>query len=190
MFSRSKFFAIGLFSVVSTLSFLTTNAYAEYLNGKWDDSIIHYEDVNLDSKYSDVLWTAVDKWNGITSEMNIYPADTGDDVRIEVKHLSRDADNQLGWNGTYGLGLPYDEDGNLDQDPYDHAEVILVRYMCDDLDEDDTINAITHEFGHVLGLAHTTKARTDSIMDEDDVFDWDIDGPTSYDENNLEDLYE
>jgi len=55
--------------------------------------------------------------------------------------------------------------------------------------EDDTINMITHEFGHVLGLAHIDSRKIDSIMDYADVFDWDIDGPTSYDKKNIRELY-
>ncbi|TQK53742.1 pregnancy-associated plasma protein-A [Brevibacillus sp. AG162] len=87
------------------------------------------------------------------------------------------------------MGIPYNSDGEVDVNPYATADVINVRYLCDDLDDDDTINTIAHEFGHILGLAHTTKSGTDSIMDEDDVFDWDMDGPTKYDKDNLQYLY-
>lgn len=34
---------------------------------------------------------------------------------------------------------------------------------------------MAHEFGHLLGLVHTSDTSEDSIMDNHDVFDWDID---------------
>lgn len=183
--------AVGLFSVVASLSFLATSAFANFLGGKWDTSItpvILYEDINLASKYSDVLWTAVDKWNGISRNFDLSPADdeTG---YIGVRHLSREADNYLGWSGTYGYGIPYDDRGRENRSPYASADIVIVRYLCDDLDEDDTINTIVHEFGHALGLAHVSSSKIDSIMDYADVFDWDIDVPTSFDKSNIRELY-
>ncbi|WJQ84499.1 hypothetical protein [Brevibacillus brevis] len=62
--------------------------------------------------------------------------------------------------------------------------------MCDDLDTDDTIKTMTHEFGHTLGLAHPEDTSVDSIMDNNDVFDWDIHGPTKYDKKELRGLYD
>ena len=50
---------------------------------------------------------------------------------------------------------------------------------------------LTHELGHVLGLLHTEDGwwsdEIDSVMDEDDVFE--LNGPTSYDEENLANKY-
>ncbi|XOS93180.1 matrixin family metalloprotease [Brevibacillus laterosporus] len=177
---------IGLFSAVSAISFFATSAFAEYLNGKWNVSTVYYEDYNLESKYSDALWYAADKWNGISKNIDIYPADKKK-AHVKVKHLSRSEDNKLGFAGTYGLGIPYNSKGEVDKNPYASGEVIIVRYLCDKLDEGETINTIAHEFGHILGLAHTTKSFTDSIMDPNDVFD--VDGPTKYDKDNLKNLY-
>ncbi|WP_230077282.1 hypothetical protein [Brevibacillus sedimenti] len=116
--------------------------------------------------------------------VNYIPA-----VTVAVKHLPRAEDNYLGWSGTYGYAIPYDDRGRENRSPYASADVVIVRYLCDKLDEDDTINMITHEFGHVLGLAHIDSRKIDSIMDYADVFDWDIDGPTSYDKKNIRELY-
>lgn len=181
--------AAGLFTIVASLSFFTTSAFANFLGGKWDVSNIIYEDINLEKKYSRVLWTAVDKWNGISSNYELSPADSNETGYIAVKHRPRSEDNYLGWSGTYGYGIPYDENGRENRSPYASANVVIVRYLCDDLDEDDTINTIAHEFGHVLGLAHIDSSKIDSIMDYADVFDWDIDGPTSHDKRNIRELY-
>ncbi|TQK74519.1 hypothetical protein FB479_101115 [Brevibacillus sp. AG162] len=180
--------AAGLFTVVASLSFFTTSAFANFLGGEWDISTITYEDLNLESKYSDVLWTTADKWNGFSS-IDLIPADSDETGAISLEHLSRDADNYLGWSGTYGYGIPYDDRGRENRSPYASAEIVIVRYLCDDLDEDDTINMMAHEFGHTLGLAHIDDSRIDSIMDYSDVFDWDVDGPTRHDKNNIIELY-
>ncbi|GED73045.1 hypothetical protein BRE01_67470 [Brevibacillus reuszeri] len=184
---RAKF-ATGLFTVVASLSFLTTSAFADHLGGKWDVYNVIYEDINLTSKYSRVLWSAADEWNAI-SEINLSPADdeTG---YIAVKHQPKTEDYNLGRTGLYGLGMPYDEMGRLNRGPYASADLIIVRYTCDPLDTTDTIKTITHEFGHTLGLAHTSDTSIDSIMDKSDVFKVRIEGPTRYDRNELRALYD
>lgn len=180
--------ATGLFTVVASLSFFTTSAFADYLGGKWDVYNVIYEDINLTSKYSRLLWSAADEWNAI-SEINLSPADdeTG---YIAVQHPSKSEDTSLGRSGTYGLGMPYDDRGRLNRSPYASANLIIVRYTCDKLDTTDTIKTITHEFGHTLGLAHTSDTSIDSIMDSSDVFKTRIEGPTKYDKKELRGLYD
>ncbi|MGG4444784.1 matrixin family metalloprotease [Brevibacillus fortis] len=184
-----ELYKTGLFTVVASLSFFTTSAFADYLGGKWDVSNILYEDINLKSKYSRVLWTAVDKWNGISPNMDLSPVDTDETGYVSVKHPSKKSEDYMKSAQIYGLGVPYDEFGREGRSPYASAEVIISASMCDSLDEDDRINTIAHEFGHILGLAHTSDTSEDSIMDNNDVFDWDIDGPTRYDKRNIKDLY-
>lgn len=46
---------------------------------------------------------------------------------------------------------------------------------------------ITHELGHILGLAHCTKWFTSSTMDKDDVCS--LSRPTTYDLNDIKSLY-
>ncbi|QDS35450.1 hypothetical protein [Brevibacillus brevis] len=181
--------AAGLFTVVASLSFFTTSAFADYLGGEWDIYDVTYEDINLDEKYSDLLWSAADEWNAI-SNINLSPADTNETGYISVEHPDSRTEKELYRLGTYGLGIPYDENGRMNRSPYASANIIIVKSMCDDLDMDDTIKTMTHEFGHTLGLAHPEDTSVDSIMDNKDVFDWDIHGPTKYDKKELRGLYD
>ncbi|MFF2528565.1 hypothetical protein ACFVS2_06590 [Brevibacillus sp. NPDC058079] len=181
--------AAGLFTVIASLSFFTTSAFADYLGGEWDIYDVTYEDINLDKKYSDLLWSAADEWNAI-SNINLSPADTNETGYISVEHPDSRTEKELYRLGTYGLGIPYDDRGRMNRSPYASANIIIVRSMCDDLDTDDTIKTMTHEFGHTLGLAHPEDTSVDSIMDGKDVFDWDIHGPTKYDKKELRGLYD
>jgi len=126
--------AAGLFTIVASLSFFTTSAFANFLGGKWEISNIIYENINLEKKYSRVLWTAVDKWNGISSSFDLSPADSDETGYVAVKHLPRAEDNYLGWSGTYGYAIPYDDRGRENRSPYASADVVIVRYLCDKLD--------------------------------------------------------
>ncbi|UFJ61450.1 hypothetical protein [Brevibacillus sedimenti] len=76
--------AAGLFTIVASLSFFTTSAFANFLGGKWEISNIIYENINLEKKYSRVLWTAVDKWNGISSSFDLSPADSDETGYVAV----------------------------------------------------------------------------------------------------------
>jgi len=137
--------AAGLFTIVASLSFFTTSAIANFLGGKWEISNIIYENINLEKKYSRVLWTAVDKWNGISSSFDLSPADSDETGYVAVKHLPRAEDNYLGWSGTYGYAIPYDDRGRENRSPYASADVVIVRYLCDKLDEDVNADLIlTH----------------------------------------------
>ncbi|QDX90937.1 hypothetical protein EEL30_00170 (plasmid) [Brevibacillus laterosporus] len=186
--SKKRTFKVGLvlFSTVASLSFITTSAFADFMGGQWNLSVVRYENYNLDKKYGNLLWSAAEYWNGISSNIDFYPSDKNKPAQVKVKHPTKDVDAQLTWLGTYGLGVPQDKKGNLGT-PYVSAEITIVRGMCDKLNTDDTINAMAHEIGHVLGLAHTTKSSVESLMDPDDVFD--VDGPTKYDKDNLRSLY-
>ncbi|WJQ83069.1 hypothetical protein [Brevibacillus brevis] len=92
--------AAGLFTVVASLSFFTTSAFADYLGGEWDIYDVTYEDINLDEKYSDLLWSAADQWNAI-SNINLSPADTNETGYISVQHPDSRVEKELYRLGTY-----------------------------------------------------------------------------------------
>lgn len=77
------------------------------------------------------------------------------------------------WNG-FGIPGP---NGTLE----------IVTGTSNGLNATEKTQMLTHEFGHILGLAHVTEWFTDSVMDEGDVFN--LNNPTTYDINNLSGLY-
>lgn len=128
------------------------------------------------------------KWRYIDgADINIYRTSYSSRAEVYLSYGSA--------GSNYAVVIPYDEDGNLLQ-PDDSGTVVEAKIRMhsdevDSLDYDEQVQMLTHELGHVLGLLHTEDGwwsdEIDSVMDEDDVFE--LNGPTSYDEENLSNKY-
>jgi hypothetical protein len=166
-------------------------ANAEYFGGKWQQKVVYYgKNSNLDSTYTTPMNNGLKTWNGIDSNISYKNfMDVGISQPVDV-WLSTYT-NQLGYTaaewaagGYYGFGVPSPDDSKA---PYTWGNIYIIRANTDPLGSTDKTRVIMHEGGHVLGLAHTTKWFTSSVMDKDDVFG--LDNPTSYDKTNIQDLY-
>ena len=170
-----------------TLSGFSNISYAagEYLGGKWGQSAVYYNYTSSVSSYHTPIIEAADRWNGkATINLRYGPVwgALGTTTQITVDRVPTSLDAQYTFQGYYGFGIPNTFSGN-----YSSAQVLIVRGKCDPLTATEKRQVLVHEFGHVLGLAHVTAWFTDSVMDEDDVFD--LNFPTTYDITNLQGLY-
>ena len=119
-----------LFSLISSISFIASNAYALTFDGKWDDSTVYYEDINLSSKYEDLLWSGADAWNGIAN-IDIYPVDRGSGD-IEVFHLSKSDEQYYIKRNIYGYGYSYNNKGKPNTGTYVYGEIAISRGTTED----------------------------------------------------------
>ncbi|PPA81217.1 hypothetical protein C4A76_23895 [Brevibacillus laterosporus] len=179
--------SIILFSLISSISFVASNTYALTFDGNWDVSTVYYEDINLSSKYGDLLWSGADAWNGIAN-IDLYPVDRGKSD-IEVFHLSKSEEQYYINRNIYGFGYAYNKKGEQNKGTYVSGEVGIIRGTTRDFSKHDTVKLLIHEFGHTLGLAHNNDWWTESIMDYNDIWKSNIYGPTKYDKDDLKDLY-
>lgn len=184
------------------LGILTSSIYAEYLGGKWEnkDEIWYKVEELIRDDYESEILSAATNWNVLSSYdvddedylIKIFKDNSLETYDVLVKKSPSDEQDWLAPSGCYALGIPtldrnggpYDE---LHTESYEYGEIRIVTRVSDDLSSEDKKRMLTHEFGHILGLAHTEKWFTESIMDESDVFD--LDGPTDYDNEQLINLY-
>jgi hypothetical protein len=176
-------------ALVLSLFVFPQSSSAEYLGGKWNQKIVYYGITGgISSTYHSLMNTGMKKWNGIDSNVS-YKNFTEVGISTPVDIWLRWYNGELGIsieyaenNGNYGWGIPQTEGG-----PFTYGNIYFVKLNFDKKDTDDRTNIVTHESGHTLGLAHTTKWFTSSIMDINDVFD--VSGPTDYDKTNIKNLY-
>lgn len=175
------FFAVGFGGIAS----------AEFFGGKFQQKVVYYgKNYNLSSTYITPMDNGLRAWNGIDSNIaykNFMDIGISHPVDVWLSTYSGQLGLSLEYveiNGYYGFGVPGPDDT---QAPYLWGNLYIVSANTDPLSSADKKRVIMHEGGHILGLAHTTQWFTSSVMDESDVFD--LDGPTSYDKTNIQNLY-
>lgn len=192
--TKTKFVLITALSITFFIGVFSSNIFAEKLGGKSGQYAVYFEiSSQVSSSYTSEIKDAAVNWNGIADIalryrpdwQNVYDYYIYND--IDVQYMANDAY----WTsqGYYGFGIP-GPDGN--SGTYTYGDLYIVNGNCKNLSSHDKEMVITHEFGHLLGLAHTEDgvfSAVNSIMDEGDVFDNEINGPTGYDEEELRDLY-
>lgn len=162
------------------------SAAGEYLGGKWSAKNVYwYTSSQVPISYHTPISSASNKWNGIAniSLQNYFEnINQTDSYQIVI----RKSDDEAYWasRGYYAFGLP---GPNPESGIYTKGTLEIVFLTSDKLSSADKTRMITHEWGHLLGLAHVNKLFTDSVMDESDVFK--LSNPTSYDKTNLKNLY-
>lgn len=127
--------------------------------------------------------SAVNAWN-------LKLASTGTSIRIKSNSESAATIGpdfayygETGWSGR-GRPGPDPYSGN-----YTYADLQLNRTYLDGMNEEEPIEVITHELGHVLGLAHTVSSSNKSIMYQGAYQTWTITTPQTYDYNSLNSIY-
>ncbi len=187
---KKKFLFVLNFALFFSIGFGTLT-YAEYFGGKWHQRVVYYGvSYNVSSTYTTPIDNGLKAWNGLSNYISYKNfKDIGISQPVDV--WVRSYTNELGltaaeWaaRGFYGFGVPSPDDTT---GPYDWGNIYLIRANTDPLSSTNKKRVIMHEAGHVLGLAHTTKAFTSSVMDEGDI--WGLDSPTTYDKNNIIGLY-
>ncbi len=179
MLLRKKLKMALICTTVFVSSFYSSSVFAEYLGGQWGISKVGWKKLSeVPTMYDTPLKTGASNWNGIDSNISYVNESSGFEVRV----INSPDEDYWAPRGYYGFGIPF---GN---DEYISGTLEIVRTNSDPLSSSDKARMLTHEFGHLLGLAHTEQWFTSSIMDESDVFD--LDGPTDYDKTNIKNLYE
>lgn len=181
MISQKKIKSLVLFILLFVFSFVASTSYAEYLGGKWGKNYITTKTDDLvDPAYYSPIATGHAMWNGIANIGLINDSRYGFDVLI--KNIEND--EYYTALGYYGFGIPGPDPSS---GTYTSGVVEIVRGKSDPLTSANKGNVMIHEFGHILGLAHTTKLFTSSIMKKSQVFS--LNGPTNYDKEQLQGLY-
>lgn len=176
------------FATLLVLAFSVTSVFAEYLGGKWGKYPVYWAiNTEVASAYTTPLKDGAKNWNGRANiALRYYPDwiqyETNASVDVRVKYEPNDS--YWAAKGYYAFGEPGPD---AFSGTYTSGTLSIVKSKCDPLSSQDKMRVVTHEFGHLLGLAHTEKLFTSSIMDESDV--WGLDAPTTYDQEQLQGLY-
>lgn len=140
---------------------------------------------------------AVREWNGIRSNVSIgsikqYPIDNYDtmpDAQIIVVAENGGHNGNLGYTYLYrdadGSEEIPDSDVYTDKGPYARALVVLNYDTLSTFPEEYQMRTLTHEIGHVLGLAHPEACKDTAVMRTtgDSLFSFDIEGHDVYNLN-------
>lgn len=166
---------------------LVSIVYAEFSGNKWGISNVAYYSI---SSFGSEVNNAASKWNGI-ADIGFSSTSTYLNAQIYVRDFPSDEEDMYYYQGFYAFGIPgsrFNDPWNIvDGSTFTSGNMLIVRRKVAEKGYSDRAAVFCHEWGHLLGLDHTTKWFTSSIMDESDVFK--LTGPTSYDESELDALY-
>lgn len=182
-----------LFMILLVCSFLlgfsASSVYANLLGGKWYKSTVKYKVDSSVSDYTSYVTTAASRWNNLTDIIKLERSSTYD---VLIKKSSSYEQDYFAPSGVYALAIPELERGGdpselVNPEVYEYGEIRIITRVSDELS--DKASLLTHEFGHIYGLAHryATNIYNAGIMDEAYVFM--IQYPTYVDRQWLERLY-
>lgn len=158
---------------------------AEVFGGKWLSSPTYY--ISTTNSYYNNITTGVSRWNSalssISANINIQYASALSALVI----VNTSAYGTTGWNAMGSSGPV------LTSGIYNYGSIKLnTTYMANySISKRSAI--CTHEWGHVLGIAHTMSSNIDSLMyyGGSSIYydDWGIYSPTQYDVDQLDLIY-
>jgi len=193
MKSRTSKKRMTLLLITLIITLCSVVGYSEAFGGKWNKSSIAVA-IHADVWYEYAFPSqyAMGQWNDVNAGIEFTETSSVDSCDVQVKRMALDVQPYFKSKSVYAIGIPTLEkngDGwtEVNEVDYSYGEVKIVTTFTNGLGYHDHKKIMTHEFGHILGLAHTTKWFTSSIMDESDVFK--LEGPTTYDEDNLKEIY-
>lgn len=166
-------------------SVLFTNnqlAYADYLGGKYQHvpGSITYLNYNYPlNRYGRNVQQAAVNWRNVANY--VKPRQVANNVKIGVVDYHDNHNFYAYVSHNPGSAGPI----------YQTSVVWLNQRLMDPLNDFNRTYVTTHEFGHALGLAHTTSTSQDSIMKPGGggfTFPW-YNTPMSYDRGQINNLY-
>lgn len=172
----------SLLTLLAATAFPTATS-ATYLGGKFahtpgTTTTLNYT-YNSPHRYSGNAWQGAANWRNAATR--VKPTSASSNIKITVTDIYTN-DNYYGqaWiNPCEGCAT------------YTSAGFRLNQRTMDPLGDFDRTFVATHEFGHTLGLAHTTGTTADTIMKQGGsgfVFPW-YNTPMPYDKNQINALY-
>lgn len=173
-----------LFSLVTFFCLFLMPVNAETLGGKWTTNPNYY---CFDSNFSTQNTSAVNDWyNALVGIGSSRRISKGSVTNSSVSILSSNY-GDTGWNA---MGEP---GPSINSGTYTYATMRLNTTYMNGYSSGKKKAIITHEWGHILGLAHTTSKSNSSLMAaEGSSYYYDqkgISAPTSYDKVQLDKIY-
>lgn len=189
-FSREKKIIQALVLIgILLLSVTFTNQYIQATTFSWKwpstNQNILIKNVTGESVWNSVISASASKWTNIS----------GSGIKVYYTSTSTNPDTYLSYQGQYHASLyasiyVYDKNGNFISDTSTAVPVETKIRMYSDkvrpLDNTGKTQMMTHEIGHILGLAHPASA-TKSVMVPSKAFNYS--GPQPYDQSELANRY-
>lgn len=176
---KRKIIRVTLLTVALCL-LITSFSYAHTLGGKWATNVGWWYD-SSDSYYS-TFQSAASNWNNAANNITWYQTTMTSAVVIP----RADFYGATGWDG-YGYSGP-----DMYSGTYTYGDVQINRTYTDEYEPNRKVGVATHEYGHILGLAHTNTTSYPSIMYNSAGYayaTWGIYYPVSHDITDINNLY-
>jgi hypothetical protein len=158
---------------------LSSFAYAHFFGGKWNSSIGWW--LSSSSPYYSTFQSAASSWNNWSKLKFCQTSMTSATVIPAIEFYG-----YLGWAGQ---GVP---GPNQNSGTYTYGEVRINRSYTDPSSANIKTAVVTHELGHILGLAHPYTANDPSIMYSNTSYaynTWGIYYPAGHDITDINTLY-
>lgn len=161
---------------------LITSASAGKLGGKWETNPTYH--IDSSNSYYSAVTNAAKAWNNVfTSDMEIKSTS----VTSAYITINTNAYGQTGWNAQGEPGPDYTSGTYL------YATMRINTTYMDSYTATKKLAICTHEFGHILGLAHNTYTSPRTLMYErgSGVYydQWGISTPQTNDISDLNSIY-